>query len=90
MNENFEMPGQSRKAGRTVGIPLLRTVWIPLLPSPSVDSYVPVRGPPPSSSVDPPPSSAARTAPESGAHGRIADGGGPKSTLGTHKRRLAA
>ena len=89
MNGNPEMPGQSQKAGRTVGIPLLRTVWIPLLPSPSVDFSAPVRGPP-LSSVDRPPSSVARTAPESGGHGRIADGDGPKSRLGTHNRRSVA
>jgi len=37
--------------------------------------------PAPSSSVDPPAPSVARTAPESGAHGRIADGGRPESRL---------
>ena len=31
-----------------------------------------------------------RTAPEPGAHGRIADGGGPESRLGTHNRRSVA
>ena len=46
MNGNPEMPGQRQKAGRAVGIPLLPTVWIPLLPSPSVDFSAPVRGPP--------------------------------------------
>jgi hypothetical protein len=33
-----------------------------------------------------PPPSVAFTAPKSGTHGRIADGGGPKSSLETHMR----
>ena len=37
-----------------------------------------------------PPPSVARAAPEPGAHGRIADGGGPKTRLGTHNRKLGA
>jgi hypothetical protein len=36
------------------------------------------------------PLSVARTAPESGVHGRIADGGGPEPRLGTPKGRPAA
>ncbi len=47
--------------------------WI--FPPPSVARPLLVRGPSPSS--------VARTAPESGAHGRIADGGGPESRLET-------
>ena len=49
---------------RTAGLPLLRTVWTLLLPSPSVRS----------------------AAPEPGTHGRIADGGGPETSLESRKR----
>jgi hypothetical protein len=84
-----EMPGQHQEAGRTVSVTaptgpvrdlFLRRPWAG--PRPSVGRSAPVRGRF---------RHGLRTArtPEPGAHGRIADGGGPKSRLGTHNRRLA-
>ena len=71
MSWNPEMPGQRHKAGWTVG---------------TTAPIGPVRGlfgarPWP---VSPP--SVGRTAPEPGAHGRIADGGGTESRLGQRPR----
>ena len=51
--------------------------------------FYPVRGPPRSRPWPVSRPSVARTAPEPGAHGRIADDGSPESRLETHKRRSA-